>query len=77
VQAVHIVRKECVDRGKLTSEKLRRDTVEPSSAVVQGVHRKNSVLSSERERVTENSVGLCQEGIEQVKVCTERTLYRV
>jgi hypothetical protein len=77
VQGVHIVRKECVDRGKLTSEKLRRDIVEPSSAEVQGVHRKNSVLSSERDRVTENSVGLCQVGIERVQVCTERTLCRV
>jgi hypothetical protein len=64
VKAVHIVRKECIERGKLTSEKLRRDIVEPSSATVQGVHRKNFVLSSERERVTENSVGLCQVGIE-------------
>jgi hypothetical protein len=77
VQAVHIVHKECIDRGKLTLEKLRRDIVEPSSAAVQGVHRKNSVLSSERERVTENSVGLFQAGIERVQVCTERTLYRV
>jgi hypothetical protein len=46
VQGVHIVCKECVDRGELTSEKLRRDSVEPSSTEVQGVHRKNSVLSS-------------------------------
>jgi hypothetical protein len=77
VQAVHIVRKECVDRGKLTSYKLRRDTVEPSSTKVQGVHRKNSVLSLERDRVTENSVGLCQADIEQVQVCTEKNLCRV
>jgi hypothetical protein len=61
---VHIVCKECVDRGKLTSEKIRRDTVEPSSLEVQGVHRNNFVFSSERDRVTENSVGLCQVGIE-------------
>ena len=74
VQAVHIVRKECVDRGKLISEKLKRDIIEPSSAEVQGAHRENSVLSSERDRVTENSVGLCQEGIEWVKVCTHRTI---
>jgi hypothetical protein len=59
VQAVHIVRKEYVDRGKLTSDNLKRDIVEPSSTEVQGVHRKNSVLSSKRDRVTENSVGLC------------------
>jgi hypothetical protein len=58
VKAVHIVCKECIDRGKLTSEKLRRDIIEPSSMKVQGVHRKNFVLSSERDRVTENSVGL-------------------
>jgi len=64
VQAVHIVRKECIDRGKLTSENIRRDIIEPSSAEVQGVHRKNSVLSSERDRVTENFVGICQVGIE-------------
>jgi hypothetical protein len=50
VQGVHIVRKECIDRGELTSEKLRRDIVESSPTEVQGVHRKNSVLGSERER---------------------------
>jgi hypothetical protein len=32
---MHIVHKECVDRGNLTSEKLRRDTIEPSSTGVQ------------------------------------------
>jgi hypothetical protein len=77
VQGVHIVRKECVDRGELTSGNLKRDTVEPSSIEVQGVHRKNSLLSSERNRVTENSVELFQVGIERVQVCTERTLCRV
>jgi hypothetical protein len=46
VQGVHTVRKEFIDRGELTSGKIRRDIVEPSSAEVQGVHRKNSVLSS-------------------------------
>jgi hypothetical protein len=46
VQGVHIVRKECVDRGELTSEKIKRDIVEPSSVEVQGVHKKNSMLSS-------------------------------
>jgi hypothetical protein len=61
---VHIVRKECIDRGKLTSERFRRDNVEPSSTEVQGVYRENFVLSSERDRVTENSTGLCQAGIE-------------
>jgi hypothetical protein len=58
VQEVHIVHKECVDRGNLTLDKLKRDTFEPSSTEVQGVHKKNSVLSSERDSVTENSVGL-------------------
>jgi hypothetical protein len=77
VQGVHIVCKECVDRDKLTSEKHRRDIVEPSSAEVQGVHRKNSVLSSERDRVTHNFVGIFQVSIERVQVCTERTLCRV
>ena len=38
LQGVHIVRKECIDRGELTSEKLKRDTLEPSSTEVQGVH---------------------------------------
>jgi hypothetical protein len=60
---VHIVYKECVERGKLTSEKFRRDIVEPSLVEVQGMHRKNSVLSSKRDRVTENSIGLFQAGI--------------
>jgi hypothetical protein len=64
VQEVHIVRKECIDRGNLTLEKLKRYTIEPSSIEVQGVHKKNSVLSSERDRVTENSIGICHAGIE-------------
>jgi hypothetical protein len=55
---VHIVRRECIGRGKLTEEKLKRDTIEPSSTEVQGVHMKNSILSLERDRVIENSVGL-------------------
>ena len=63
MQAVHIVRKECVDRCKLTLENLRRDTIEPSSTEVQGVHRKNSVLILERDRVTKNSVGFYQADI--------------
>ena len=59
MQEVHIVHKECIDIGKLNSEKLRRDTVEPSLAEVQGVHRKNSVLSSERDRFIVNSIWIC------------------
>jgi hypothetical protein len=46
VQGVHIVHKECINKGELTSENLKRDIVEPSSTKVQGLHRKNSVLSS-------------------------------
>jgi hypothetical protein len=46
VQGVHIVCKECIDRGELTSEMIRRDTIEPSPAEVQGVHKNKSVLSS-------------------------------
>jgi len=56
VQGVHIVCKECVDRGDLTSENIRRDIVEPSSREVKGVNRNNSALSSERNRVTEHSI---------------------
>jgi hypothetical protein len=48
--------------------KLERDTVEPSSAEVQGVHENNSVLISGKTRVTEDSVDLCQVGIERVQV---------
>jgi hypothetical protein len=44
VQGVHSPAKS-VDRGELTSRKLRRDTVEPSPTKVQGVHKKKSVLS--------------------------------
>jgi hypothetical protein len=74
LQGVHIVHKECVDKGKLTLGKLRRDTIGPSSVEVKVVHMKNSVLSSERNRVTENSLELFQVGIERVEVCTERNL---
>jgi hypothetical protein len=77
VQGVHIVHKGCIDRGELTSGKLKRDSVEISSSKVQGVHRKNSLLTSERNRVSENSIELCQAGIERVQVCTERNLWRV
>jgi hypothetical protein len=52
---VHTVYKECADRGDLTSKKLRRDTIEPSSIEVKGVHRNNHVVSLERDRFTEHS----------------------
>jgi hypothetical protein len=68
---VHTVHKECVDKRFKLKGKLRRDIIEPSSMKVQGVHMKDSLLSSERTRVTENSVELCQVGIEPVQVCTE------
>jgi hypothetical protein len=53
---VHIVCKDCIDRGELTSEKIRRDSIEPSSLDMQGLHRKNYVLISEEDRVTEHSI---------------------
>jgi hypothetical protein len=65
MQGVHIVCKECIGRGDLTSENLMRDIVEPSSAEVQGAHRRNSVLSLERDIFTENYVELCKVCIKQ------------
>jgi hypothetical protein len=41
VQGVHIVCKVCNDRGEVTSEKLKMDSVEPSSIEVQGVDTGN------------------------------------
>jgi hypothetical protein len=66
VQGVHIVRKVCIDRGETTSGKLKRDSVEPSSAEVQGVHRKELCLKFREDITTEGSVELYQEGIERV-----------
>jgi hypothetical protein len=66
VQGVHIVRKVCVDRGETTSGNLKRNSVEPSSEKVQGVHRKELYLEFREGRTTEGFVDLCQEGIERV-----------
>jgi hypothetical protein len=77
VQGVHIVRKVCIDRGETTSGKLKRDSVEPSSAEVQGVHRKELCFEFREDRTTEGSVELCQEGIERVHRVHQRTLFRV
>ena len=66
MQGVHIVRKVCVDRGKTTSRKLKRDSVEPSLEEVQGVHRKELCLEFRKDKTIEGSIDLCQEGIERV-----------
>ena len=64
MQGVHVVRKVCIDRGETTSGKLKRDNVEPSSAEVQGVHRKELCLKFREDITIEGSIELCQEGIE-------------
>jgi len=64
VQGVHIVCKVCIDRSEVTPGKLKRDSVEPSPAEVQGVHRKELCFEFSEDRTTEGSVELCQEGIE-------------
>jgi hypothetical protein len=77
VRGVHIVRKVCIDRGEMTSGKLKRDSVEPSSVEVQGVHMKELYLEFREDRTTEGSVELCQEGIERVHRVHWGTLFRV
>jgi hypothetical protein len=54
----------CVDRGEVTSGKLKRDSIEPSLEKVQGVHRKKLCFEFREDRTTEGSVELFQEGIE-------------
>ena len=66
MQGVHIVHKVCIDRGETTSGKIKRDSVEPSSVEVQGVHMKELCLEFREDITTEFFVELCQEGIERV-----------
>ena len=77
MQGVHIVRKVSVDRGEVTSGKLKRNSVEPSSSEVQGVHKKELCFKFRGDRNTEGSVELYQEGIERVHRVHQRTLFRV
>jgi hypothetical protein len=56
VQGVHRVRKVCFDRGETTSGKLMRDSVEPSSTEVQGVHRRELCFEFREDRTTEGVV---------------------
>jgi hypothetical protein len=56
VQGEHRVYKVCIDRGETTSGKLKRDSVESSSAEVQGVHRRELYLEFREEKTTEGSV---------------------
>ena len=59
MQGVHIVHKVCIDRYEVTSGKLKRDSIEPSSAEVQGVHRKELYLEFREDKTTEGFVELC------------------
>ena len=63
MQGVHRVHKVCVDIGETTSGNLKRDSIEPSSAEVQGVHRKELCFKFREDRTTEGSVEFFQEGI--------------
>jgi hypothetical protein len=58
MQGVHIVHKVCIDRGETTSGKLKTDSIETSSAEVQGVHTKELYLKFREDRTTEGSVEL-------------------
>jgi hypothetical protein len=72
VQGVHTVHKECVDRGLTSRESSGGIPLNLHQAEVQGVHLEEELFIEFREnRVTENSVELCQVGIELVQVCTE------
>jgi hypothetical protein len=77
VQGVHIVRKVCIDRGETTSGKLKRDSVEPSSAEVQGVHRRELSFEfgekTESLRILENSA---RRALSWCK-CAQKELFRV
>ena len=53
-----------VDRGEVTLGNLKRDSIEPSSIEVQGVHKKELCFKFREDRTTEGSVEPCQEGIE-------------
>ena len=63
---MHIVCKVCIERGETTSGNLKRDSIEPSSTEVQGVHRKGICFEFREDRTTEGSIELYQEGIEKV-----------
>ena len=75
MQGVHIVCKVCIDRGEVTSGKLKRDSVEPSSAKVQGVYRKELFFEFREDITIEGSIELCQEGIEQMHKYTRAHNY--
>ena len=58
MQGVHIVCKVCIDRGEVTSGKLNRDSIEPSSTEVQRVHRKELCFEFKEDITTKGFVEL-------------------
>jgi hypothetical protein len=56
----------CIDRGETTSGNIKRDSIEPLSIEVQGVHRKEIYLEFREDKTNEGYVELFQEGIERV-----------